>query len=339
MECNFKKIKITSAGRPARVDPVGIATGFLTIINAKENNKHMKKSECKKMVVDLARQSDVRKGFSGLDFSISKTTVNSVYNATNITFEKGQVTTVPRDRETRDIRNFVGQVALNEALAKDLDPHMIANWDATSFGVDDDNIELLATVKEEGDKPLTLVENSKFEMGVKWFALMNANGNLGKDVFVIGNACDASNLFKATKANVKHSDDYVDKSLQTNVFNCITKNCANMTIQKREQLADGLVGISKGLKKSVNGAIIQHGFNRTGLYPLDHKRCLSNCHKLTIERLGHQKIVDILEKIPDIANLYLSESGGQIKEEEFDACGIPAIETMIEEQCSNMKGV
>jgi hypothetical protein len=179
------KMLYEKAGRPARVDPVGIATGFLTVINAKENNKPMKKSECKKMVVDLARQSDVRKGFSGLDFSISKTTVNSVYNATNITFEKGQVTTVPRDRETRDIRNFVGQAALNEALVKDLDPHMIANWDATSFGVNDDNIELLATVKEEGDKPLTLVENSKFEMGVKWFALMNANGNLGKDVFVI----------------------------------------------------------------------------------------------------------------------------------------------------------
>jgi hypothetical protein len=125
---------------------------------------------------------------------------------------------------------------------------------------------------------------------------------------------------------MKLSAFIVDKSLQTNVFNCITKNCANMTVQKREQLADGLVRISKGLKKSVNGTIIQHGFNRTGLYLWITSGCLSNCHKLTIERLGHQKMADILEKIPDIANLYLSESGGQIKEEEFDAWGIPAIE-------------
>jgi hypothetical protein len=177
------KILFEKTGNPPRIDGCGIATGFLTIQNGKETHSPLDKPTTNVMIRDIAR--DKRRGLSGLNFKISHHTIKKHREEMNISFEQGQTTTNARERETLDIRNFVSQAALNEAFAKNLNPLMISNVDATSYGVSDNSIELLATVKEDGDKPLTQVGNEKFDIGIKWFAIMNANGNLGKNVFLV----------------------------------------------------------------------------------------------------------------------------------------------------------
>ena len=83
--------------------------------------------------------------------------------------------------------------SMNQAYAADKPPQLIGNYDATQFIVSEKNQELLVTIKREnidgtsndGDVPLTNVEDSTLDFGVKWMMIANALGHLGEDVFLV----------------------------------------------------------------------------------------------------------------------------------------------------------
>ena len=103
----------------------------------------------------------------------------------NFMFERGQTTTEPRRREGRDIRNYVTTAVMNECYAKNKPPHMLGNMDFTTFGVQYVNSELLATIKEEGDDPVTYCESSTLGLFIKWLYLLTAAGTVAPDVFLL----------------------------------------------------------------------------------------------------------------------------------------------------------
>ena len=61
----------------------------------------------------------------------------TIRNFLNQVKEKENETEVARDRETKDSRNVLSWAALVFAYCKDLYPHLVSNWDATSLKFDD----------------------------------------------------------------------------------------------------------------------------------------------------------------------------------------------------------
>jgi hypothetical protein len=119
---------------------------------------------------------------------ISSSTVKRFIEKSALKKEKGQTISKARLRES-NVRNMISMAVLNEASASNKPPQLVGNFDATQFIVTDTNQELLVTIKMNDDtsenEPLTLVEDSTLSRGIKWMMLCNANGNLGKSVFLV----------------------------------------------------------------------------------------------------------------------------------------------------------
>jgi hypothetical protein len=121
--------------------------------------------------------------------------------------------------------------------------------------------------------------------------------------------------------------DYEDLNLLQKIKYYPDSEKQSISSEKRARIADGLVRVTKALQNTASPQIIRHGFERTGLYPLNHERCLSNCDKRTTDRLGNEKIQEILTEIPNIAQHYRKDNGGQVTEEELTSHKIPIIES------------
>jgi hypothetical protein len=75
--------------------------------------------------------------------------------------------------------------AMNKAFTKGKLPQMIGNYGATQFRLEEKNGEVLATIKEVDEFPLTLIDDSSLDMFIKWIMLCNCNGHLSDDVLLI----------------------------------------------------------------------------------------------------------------------------------------------------------
>jgi hypothetical protein len=148
----------------------------------------------------------------------------------------------------------------------------------------------------------------------------------------VGNACDRSNLFKASKKVLKsqnsvNENDYKDPILESSIYSNISTLRPNITPEKRSFLSKALVKITRSLAKVVNPQIVMHGFERIGVYPLNHKTCISNCDKTTLESIDADTIDHIISKIPELSKHFLDEvDGGRVTEAQMDAAGIPTID-------------
>lgn len=179
--------------RPYKVDDEGLEYLRQKILRRKDELNPIHESEWYPMVDKAASETDVRRGGNGLNVSVSKRTAKKMLKDMNASIEKGQKTTKARHRESKDIRNFIGMAIMNEACAKDKPPQMIGNYDATQFVVSVKNEELLITIKREhlngsvddGNLPMTSVDDSALSFGIKWMMTANAIGHLGDDVFLV----------------------------------------------------------------------------------------------------------------------------------------------------------
>jgi len=68
-----------------------------------------------------------------------------------------------------------------------------------------------------------------------------------------------------------------------------------------------------------------HGFNRIAVYPLNAKKCLSNCDSTTLKQFNVNDIENIDIKIPGLAEIFLND--GQVTETQMNEAGIPSIST------------
>lgn len=180
-------------GRPPKIDEEGKASLRQEILKRKDEKRPMTNSEFYLAANRVAQETDIRRDGNGLLVTVSKKTADKLLIELNASKEKGQTTTKARHRESRDIRNFISMATMNQAYASDKPPHMIGNYDATQFIVSVKNEELLITIKKEhldgsrddGDVPLTNVEDSALDFGVKWMMMGNALGHLGVSIFLV----------------------------------------------------------------------------------------------------------------------------------------------------------
>lgn len=185
-----------TGGRSSKLDDYGKDLLCAEIIRRRESGAPMTKSELYLEVNQAVSSMDIRLGGNGLTTSVHKQTADKILSSMHGTAEKGQVTTKARQRESQDIRNFVSMAAMNEAYGSNKPCQLIGNYDATQFVVTVKNQELLITIKKESsndsdddmeERPLTNVEDSTLDFGIKWFMIASASGHLGTDVFLVNN--------------------------------------------------------------------------------------------------------------------------------------------------------
>ena len=176
------------------MDDIGCAEIQQAVLQRKTQKLPMKESEAYQAIATAAIETNIRRGGNGMHVEMHSRTIKNVFKKMELTREKGQTITTARHREGKDIRNMVSMAAMNCALASGKPAIMIGNFDATQFIISGTNDELLVNWKPEDvdeddnearDEPLTLVENSMLSHAIKWFMLCNANGQLGKDVFLL----------------------------------------------------------------------------------------------------------------------------------------------------------
>jgi hypothetical protein len=120
----------------------------------------------------------------------------------------------------------------------------------------------------------------------------------------VGNACDRSNLFKASKKILKSQtslteQDFRDPVLESKIFSSISTSHPNISSSKAKFLSKGVVKITRSLARVVNLQIVTHGFARIGVCPLSAYKCISNCDKTTLQQYDSQTIDGIISKIPE----------------------------------------
>lgn len=148
-----------------------------------------------------------------------------------------------------------------------------ANCDDDSFYMTMDGEELQISPLED-DNVADILADNKIDVGK----------GPASSTGTIGNACDRSNIFKATKkvngkstkSTVQHVGDFVDTVLQGRISHILSTNHGDFyTAGKLAVISKGIVRIAKSLGKVINHQIIKHGFERIGMYPLDHEQCCS----------------------------------------------------------------
>jgi hypothetical protein len=128
----------------------------------------------------------------------------------------------------------------------------------------------------------------------------------------VGNACDRSHLFKASKKVLKcinsiNKSDFEEPILEVSVNQSISELRPKLTVAKRSFISKGVVKVVRSLGKVVNPQIVMHGFERIGVYPLNHKKCISNCDKSILETFDAEDIDNMVAKIPELSNHFLDE--------------------------------
>jgi hypothetical protein len=180
------KIFCLETSRPRRLDDESINKLEQTITDRASSGQPLKKnSELKPLIIDMAVKTDIRRGGSGLNVTVSDSTIRNIIQESKITLEIGQTTTEARNREKHDLRNMVSMAAVNHAFAFEKSPYMIGNFDATQFVATEKNEEKLAVIKSNSDGPLTLTETQTLDQAIKWYMICNAAGIIGEDVFVV----------------------------------------------------------------------------------------------------------------------------------------------------------
>jgi hypothetical protein len=168
--------------------------GYAQLVDKIQNHKGtggnpMTYVELTAIVNAVAHETAKRRGLSGLKRvanSLDRRTVDRILNdIPQFCIQPGQTTTKARQREAKDIRNFVTTGVMNECYAKDKPPHLLGNMDATQFGVQFVNNQLLVSIKGEKDDPLTFAEDSTLGLFIKWIYLLNASGYTGESVFLL----------------------------------------------------------------------------------------------------------------------------------------------------------
>jgi len=140
-----------------------------------------------------------------------------------------------------------------------------------STELEDDHFYLVADGEEVQIKPVDDDEVNN--------ALMESRIDLGKGpascTDTEGNACDRSNLFKILKSQTSVTvNDFRDPILENKIKSTISENHISISNSKAQFMSAGVVKIVRSIAKAVNYQVIQHGFARIGVYPLDHRQCL-----------------------------------------------------------------
>jgi hypothetical protein len=162
--------------RPSKVDEIGKGKLREEILEKKDSLRPMTKSNFQQAVIAAVKETETRRGGNGESARVHSTTVASLLKEIGGTLDKGQTTTNAGYRESRDIRNFISMAVMNEAYATGKAKQMIGNYDSTQFIESEKSDELLLTIKREhldgssddGSLPLTLVDDSALDFGVKW---------------------------------------------------------------------------------------------------------------------------------------------------------------------------
>jgi hypothetical protein len=159
--------------------------------------------------------------------------------------------------------------------------------------------------------------------------LSNCNIDLGKGpascTNTIGNACDRSNLFKASKKVLKSQsvvskEDFRDPVLEQKIIVATKATNSHITSRKINFIAEGIVKVLRSIGRVINYQIVAHGFERIGMYPLDAAKCLSNCDAEVLGDICSAEIDFILSTIPELAKLFLIH--GHITEQDMDTFNI-----------------
>lgn len=91
----------------------------------------------------------------------------------------------------------------------------------------------------------------------------------------------------------------------------IAMNSAHLTLGKY-----GLLRIQLALQLCMRPHMIRESFQATGLYPVDAKKILSNCH----HRITREEELHIMHRMPELIQLFKTQ--GEVFESDFDRLGI-----------------
>eukprot|EP01038_Epipyxis_sp_PR26KG_P004102 gene4102-5852_t len=131
-----KMMKIYHSGKPFSDDNVHLnkldTQAYIDLPElVKKKEKEQKNPIVRSQLIDiiqhLAVQTDLRRGGNGINVKIvdSRTIDRIIKDSRVLRCEKGQSTTMARNRESLDVRNFWVTHVMNECYAENKDPHLI----------------------------------------------------------------------------------------------------------------------------------------------------------------------------------------------------------------------
>jgi hypothetical protein len=137
-------------------------------------------------------------------------------------------------------------------------------------------------------------------------------------------ACDAGNIFKGIKANLKgHLDDIVERfgvhdQLEKLLRTHDTTFGGATAYHKKKLLIPGLIRIHHAIQKCVCASTVTNSFQEVGMYPLSFEKNLANC----TTKLSKAEELFIRNKLPELVEAYSKD--GQLTDSLMDKCGLPA---------------
>jgi len=178
-----------TSGAPKSVDQVGLLNlqQFITGYGVENGNAHLCPTfkEVDEYTQQVAQDTKRRRGKGYEGTTIDSKTVKKQRPACNMTSEKGQTTTNARVTECGDVRNNFSFFTMCQAFSP-MDGNFIYNWDATSFGVTDNNDQLLVKILGVNDDlTATQVASGDTCLFIKLYHFHNAAGDVGPQVFII----------------------------------------------------------------------------------------------------------------------------------------------------------
>lgn len=149
--------------------------------------------QLKGKIMTEVRETNKRKGDWGGCNTPDPKTVKRIMKEVQSVQVKGQRTTNARITASCDPRFFFTFAVMCAVCCAGLDPKLILNWDATTFGVSKDDTDDLVYIKDEdfdNNKPVTGESSGDTCLFVKLYHYHNAYGTIAAPVFV----CADSNL-------------------------------------------------------------------------------------------------------------------------------------------------
>lgn len=189
-------------GRPPLVDTTRIVNMRAKIsenTDGKAQNNTVR--GFKAMALQAIAETQESRGEAAQNVTISKSSLQRLRNdpileTTHV--QKGQTKTVARIRAEGDPRNFFtfACVCIALILKAGLLAHLIMNWDATTFIIDEDGKLDVIKLKSEADtKVATLEKKSGLNFGCKWYYVHSAAGKVGWPVYVFADDSMEENEF------------------------------------------------------------------------------------------------------------------------------------------------
>jgi hypothetical protein len=142
-----------------------------------------------------------------------------------------------------------------------------------------------------------------------------------------GNAFDAGNYFKATKARTKHmlksEVEELTSHLRRRLDNYLTSSFSHITKAKRDHIADSCCRVTASCQKTCNLDIIKHGFEKSGQYVkdgFDFDTKMACC----TSSIPDTHLNNMRKKFDDLTSIFREQ--GFITEQQLDEAGIISVE-------------